>query len=252
MNKPIIYVLSGLGLNCQNETARAWEMTGAKAKIISLFEVKKNPRILLDAKALTFPGGFSFGDEVAAGRLAALFFKQHASQEWHSVLESKIPILGICNGFQILCELDAFSQSAGSQSITLAPNSQGVFSSEWQQVEVIEHPNSAWAHSWPKEHRIFSLPVRNFSGRLVVNNKIATEPAISPEQVFLRYRHDWNGSWMQAAALLNPTGHILGLMPHPEGAVHDWQLPAMTSATDKNFTCGNIFFQQAMSYIHQT
>src|SRR3989338_7303214 len=104
--KPSILVLTGDGINCERETARAFELAGANPKIVHVNDLLENPKSLQDFEAAAFPGGFSFGDDLGSGQVLALKLSLQLGDELKEfVLGSKRPVIGICNGFQALTKM---------------------------------------------------------------------------------------------------------------------------------------------------
>ncbi len=204
MQKPKAVVLKGHGINCEEETAYACELAGAEAKICHLNHFR-----IEDADWILFPGGFSYGDELGAGRLLAnklYSFKE----ELEEFVASGGCILGICNGFQFLTKI-------GLLPGKLLPNKSGRFENRW--CDLITSVSSPYT----KKGQLLKLPVRHAEGRY--------QGDLPEEQVILRYAesrypNNPNGSKFDAAGICDKTGRILGMMPHPEAYVRPEQGPS--------------------------
>jgi phosphoribosylformylglycinamidine synthase subunit PurQ / glutaminase len=205
-------VLSGDGINCEKETLSAFEMVGLEGKIIHINELLKNKSCLQDYQGLALPGGFSFGDELGSGQVLALKMKKQLFQEFYRFVDDNKPIIGICNGFQVLTRLGLLPDHNSERSVSLAHNSTGKFVDQWVDLEI---PNSNCL--WTKGMSSIELPVRHGEGRIVLAKENETYKSLRENnQIALKYKTDINGSHEKIAGLTNKSGSILGLMPHPE------------------------------------
>ena len=167
-------------------------------------------RNLRGADAVVIPGGFSYGDYLRVGAIARFSPVMEAVDDF---AHAGGPVLGICNGFQVLCE-------AGLLPGALLPNSGLRFVCRQLGVEVVR-ANTPFTRACEEGERL-SIPVKHTSGRYFA-------PELRPEQVVLRYApgENPNGSQDDIAGVCNDAGNVLGLMPHPEHAVDP-----LTGSTD--------------------
>lgn len=211
-----VLVLSGDGMNCERESARAFTDAGAKADIVHVNEFLETPSQLLAYQVLCIPGGFSFGDELRSGKILAEKLKRQVMPIFNEFTRKKGLTIGICNGFQVLIQLGVFGDNPAQREITLATNDHGTFLNQWVSLEVTGDAKSS---PWFKDisGRLL-MPMRHKEGRLVPKSAVETTQFRFP----LRYSKAVNGSFKQAAALLDSSGQILGIMPHPEAATHSF------------------------------
>lgn len=245
--QPSFLILCGDGVNCEKESALALEHFGARTKILHINELLKRPSELEEHQGLILPGGFSFGDELGSGQLLSLKLQAKLEDGLRSFLQKPKAILGICNGFQVLVKLGLLpSRELGRASVDLRANSQGRFINRWCELEITQNHNSYWL---PQNLERLWLPIRHAEGRLSLQNSEAQlEKLKNQNQLPLRYLEDVNGSTDQLAALSDPTGWVLGLMPHPEAACFSPQLPRVLSQTKP---AGAYFFEQIISSLNQ-
>jgi phosphoribosylformylglycinamidine synthase subunit PurQ / glutaminase len=225
--KPKAFVLSGDGINCDAETVWALNLAGFVPTKLHTSEILETPRKLMTAQLLAIPGGFSFGDEIASGKVLALKLKEKLKDVLYDYIERGSLVLGICNGFQVLTQLGLLpnSKSNAPRTVTLTHNISGKFINKWVELEISPFSSSFFFEGLTTIH----LPIRHGEGRLMLG---ADAPAQVVEQVkrhaVLRYAEDINGSYDRIAALTNERGNVLGLMPHPEAFVRWSQHPAWT------------------------
>lgn len=224
MKKIKVMILSGEGINCESETAQAFEKLGASTSIIHLEEWKARPKLIHDYQILALPGGFSFGDEIHSGQILALDLKYSVGDELKDFIVKKGLIIGICNGFQILMKLGVFEES-NERTMTLFHNESFKFQDRWVKCHA---PESKCI--WTKNLGEISLPIRHGEGRIIFRGdareqKFIFENLISQKRVALIYNENINGSFGNIAGLTDVTGQILGLMPHPEAALESYLYP---------------------------
>jgi phosphoribosylformylglycinamidine cyclo-ligase len=252
--KPKALVLSGDGINCENETVHALNLAGFEASIGHLGSIirSSNPHQLLqDYQALVLPGGFSFGDEVRSGKILALKLEAIFKESLEEFVKAGKPVIGICNGFQALIQLGLLpyseSKSGKKRVATLTHNNHGRFMDRWVNLTVSPDNHSPFLDGL----KHFPLPVRHGEGRLVLAD--STDQSLEAQIIKLgplTYEEDINGSFNKIAALTNNTGNVFGLMPHPECFVRWTQNPAWTRQKDKltdtqAIPAGLKFFQNA-------
>jgi len=218
--KPNALVLAGDGINCEGETAFALELAGFRPQVLHVGALLASPERLQEVQLLTIPGGFSFGDEIASGKVLAVKMRNRLGEALHEHIDRGRLVLGICNGFQVLVQLGLLPNSDrdGKRVVSLLHNAGGRFIDRWVELEVMPSL-SPFLTALKKIH----LPVRHGEGRLAVgpgaDERVRAQAAI-------RYAEELNGSFERVAALTNPAGNVLGLMPHPEAFVRWTQHPA--------------------------
>jgi phosphoribosylformylglycinamidine (FGAM) synthase-like amidotransferase family enzyme len=211
-----ILVLSGDGINCERETASAFIRAGGHADVIHVNEFLRNPDLLDEYSVLAFPGGFSFGDELRSGKLLAEKIRSRMVSVLQQFVGQGGLVIGICNGFQVLIQLGAFSGFSARHE-TLAVNDHGEFRDFWVRLTIEEGAiGSPWFAGFASGADWY-LPVRHKEGRIVSDS--------SAPRIPLRYEEPINGAVLHAAALLDPSGRVLGLMPHPEAGLDSWLNP---------------------------
>jgi len=208
-NKAI--VLRAAGINCDGETVRALEMAGATAELVHLERVLQEPARLEDCSLLVLPGGFSYGDDIAAGRVFGFEMRQGLSRELAAFVARGGYVLGVCNGFQVLCE-------AGLLSGALLPNTSLRFVCRQVELDVV-NASTAWTSACGVGDRL-SIPAKHTTGRYWAPDPVLDELEAN-NQVVLRYApgENFNGSARDIAGVCNAAGNVVGLMPHPEHAV---------------------------------
>lgn len=241
---PKVLVLTGEGINCERETAFAFEKAGAKATIQTLNETVKDPENLKNFDILAIPGGFSYGDELGSGQVFSLKLKKHLGAHLKEFIKDKKPVIGICNGFQILVKLGMFDNSS-TREVGLAPNTSGHFLNKWAMLTPNQDSNCIWVKGIKSS---FSLPVRHGEGRVVLSKDQAYSNLIEHGQVALTYENDINGSYEKIAGLSDKTGLVLGLMPHPEADLYKATSP-MGSKNPLDFSMGYQIFKNSVDYI---
>lgn len=253
--KPRIIILKTDGTNCDQETAYAFEKAGASAQIVHLTQLKNKTYSLHDFDIIALPGGFSYGDDIASGRVFALELSVYLQEELAHFVAAKKPIIGICNGFQVLVQLGLLPfTTMGVRQATLTNNSSRQFECRWIKLIIEESPCIFTRELRGLE---ITLPVAHAEGHFYVASETLTE--IERQQLaVIRYSHaglstqqyptNPNGSVHAIAGICNPTGTIFGLMPHPERYVEYYQLPTWRRAKIHK-PHGLLFFEQAINYV---
>ncbi|TNE32708.1 MAG: phosphoribosylformylglycinamidine synthase subunit PurQ [Alphaproteobacteria bacterium] len=216
--QPKFLVLAGDGVNCERETAAAFIHAGGAAEIVHINQLLENPAQLDSYDGMALPGGFSFGDELGSGQLLALKIRAQLGDVFRDFTAQKKPVIGICNGFQVLVRLGLLPFPNESRAAALAVNNHGEFMNKWADLE----SDSSSVCLWTKGMKDISLPVRHKEGRIVLTpgaEKQVYKTLVKNGQIPLRYATDINGSYERIAALCDPSGLILGMMPHPEAFI---------------------------------
>ncbi len=255
MGRPRALVLRAAGVNCEVETAYAWELAGAHPEIEHVNRLRESPRRLFEYQILTIPGGFSYGDDIAAGKIVANQLDIFNGDQLHEFADGNRLILGICNGFQVLCKtglLPGKSDGADLPSVTITVNVSGKYEDRW----VVLQRCSKRCVFLSRQSR-YELPVAHGEGRLVAGSEPDMCRLAEAGCLTLRYgsadggRAEYpanpNGSMSDAAGLCDQSGRVFGLMPHPERFVHRTQHPEWTSRT----TCepdGLALFESAVAH----
>ena len=224
---PRVLVLRAAGINCDEETAAACDLAGGCAERIHINRLAAGEVRLADYAALIIPGGFSYGDHVGAGRLLAVDLVHRLGEALRSFVADGRPVLGICNGFQVLVKAGLLPEptSGGQQRVTLTHNERGHYECRW--TRLIANPASPCLFTAGLDAP-FALPVGHGEGRFVAadetlaqlaeRGQIAVQYADEHGAPATSYPANPNGSAQAIAGICNAAGNVFGLMPHPDRA----------------------------------
>jgi phosphoribosylformylglycinamidine synthase len=236
MAQPRAIVLRAPGTNCDEETAAAWERAGAVSEISHVGRLIESPGSLDSYQILTLPGGFSYGDDLGAGRILATRLGTVLGESLRRFHDRGGLVLGICNGFQVLVRAGLLPGTASGGRATLARNDSGRFEARW--VRLVTRPGLCPFVS-SRSSATIELPVAHGEGRFVLESPEALAELDRAGQIVLKYADSQgrpteaypdnpNGSPAAVAGVCDPTGRIFGLMPHPERFVEPWHHPRWT------------------------
>ena len=220
------------GTNCEEESYTAFKELGQEVEYLHLNLLKRGKKILEDYDILFIPGGFSAGDYVRAGAIFAARLKAIAMRALKNFVDEGKIIIGVCNGFQVLIELGllpAVDDISDKPEAALMTNDSNRFECRWTYLK--KENNGIFTKDVPS---IISLPVAHAEGKFVTDEK-TLEKIIVNKQIAFKYvkpdgskaDYPWNpnGSMEDIAAITNPQGNVLGIMPHPERAFFPYQHP---------------------------
>jgi len=226
MPKPRALIIRTAGINCDLELAHAFELAGAETESIHLNQLIEESSLFDRFDLIGFPGGFSYGDDIAAGRVFAMLVRQRLYPALQRCIDRGVPMIAPCNGFQVLVQIGLLpgpinaenpSETPPKPSVTLAPNLAGRFIDNWVDVEIETDSPCIWTRDLTGLDETQLLPIAHGEGRFVTTDE--TLQAIeNAGLVAVRYAEDSNpnGSMNHIAGVCDRTGLILGLMPHPE------------------------------------
>lgn len=230
--KPKALILHANGSNRDGDVKLALELAGAQAEIMHINQLAAKEGQMSDYQMLVVPGGFSYGDDLGAGKLWALMLKEKFGDDLQAFVQSGKPVIGICNGFQVLVKAGVLpGGSRGfAQNVTLTYNQSGQFECRWVWLEPNSNSGCLWTRGLSEP---IYCPVAHGEGRLVAEGEMLQGLEVG-QLVALRYVNPGgpveypanpNGSANHIAGLTNARGNVLGLMPHPENHIHFWQHP---------------------------
>ncbi len=230
-----VLVLSGLGLNCEVETAEAFRLAGASPELVHLLDLLEGRRALTGFSIVAFPGGFAFGDHLGAGFVFAHKIRWRLYDRFVEFVEGGGLALGICNGFQMMVRLGmlpGFDGDYRTPRATLAPNRRLGYRDAW--VKIRADPRSPCV--WTRGVDTLELPSRHGEGRFLPADDEVRERLERDRLVAVRYvdgdgrpTEEWpanpNGSPQGIAGVCDPSGRLFGLMPHPDAFLYPFQHP---------------------------
>jgi phosphoribosylformylglycinamidine (FGAM) synthase-like amidotransferase family enzyme len=248
---PRVLILRAPGTNCDQETAFAFEMAGGKPEAVHLNRLLENPQLAANFQILAIPGGFSYGDDISAGRIFGNQIRHHLYEALHEFKAAGKLILGICNGFQILIKSGVLLPDKADEPIaTLTLNASGKFEDRWVQLRVAS-PKCVFLAGIESLY----VPIAHAEGRFIARDAETLQELDKNNQLVLRYaepidlegrcdpsqlvRHrdlsakvpypyNPNGAQLDVAGLCDDTGRVLGLMPHPERHIDPTNHPRWT------------------------
>ena len=239
MKKPRVLILTGYGINCDYETEFAFNMdsVAGDARRVHINDLIDGRDSLDSYHILAFPGGFSFGDDIAAGKVLALKFEYGLGPQIEKFINDGKLIIGICNGFQSMAKMKILARlnESHQQDVTLTFNDSGRFEDRWVNLKV--NPRSPCVFTRGIE--TLYLPVRHGEGKFVPASDDIRRQLWASHQVVVQYcdsaggtdcpyPSNPNGSVESIAGICDPSGRIFGLMPHPEGYLFRTQHPRWT------------------------
>lgn len=264
MTTPKAIVLRAAGTNCDRETEYALQQAGFQAERVHAFRLMERPERLGDCQFLVIPGGFSYGDDVAAGTILANQMVHRLADALNRFVDTGKLVLGVCNGFQVLLKSGLLpggriaagqtaSGSAHDRSVTLAWNDSGRFEDRWVHLRC-DSPRCVFLPAG----EIITLPVAHGEGKFVTRDEGVLAGLREREQIALRYvdtagntgRYpvNPNGSVDDVAGICDETGRVLGLMPHPERFIEVTQHPQWTRG-DIERADGRLIFARAREHL---
>jgi phosphoribosylformylglycinamidine synthase I len=257
--KPRTLILRTAGVNCDQETAHAFELAGATAEFLHVNQLLERPERMADYQLLAVPGGFSYGDDIAAGRIFANQIRHHLADAFSAFFDAQKPIIGVCNGFQVLVKTDLLpGRLAGreGQTCTLTNNDCGRFVDRWVHLAA-RSKKCVWTAGIER----LELPIAHGEGKFVTADDGVRKSLWDNDQVVLVYvRPDGspaagqapanpNGSVDDIAGVCDASGLVFGLMPHPERYVDPVQHPAWTRRPGASAGEGLKIFSNAVRYV---
>jgi phosphoribosylformylglycinamidine synthase I len=240
-------VLRTAGTNCDQETAHALRLAGAQPDVIHINQFMSGQRSLEDYQILIIPGGFSYGDDIAAGKVLANELRFKLGRALADFIAQGKIVIGICNGFQVLVKTGFLpGADQDKQTATLANNDSGRFQCHWTRVER-EDSACTWLKNTDAE---WDLPIAHGEGKFWPQDAKTLAALEKNKQVVFRYKGDNpNGSANRIAGVCNAQGNVLGLMPHPERHVQRTQHPEWTRLEkQKGDAPGLQFFKAAVNF----
>ncbi len=251
--KPRVAVLRAAGTNCDRETAYAFELAGGQPELIYIDRLRGQN--LTRYQILVIPGGFTYGDDIAAGKVLANEIENRYRDQFLAFLNAGGLMLGVCNGFQVLVKCGILPGYAGyfrPQSVSLITNDSERFEDRWVYLRVWSERSVFTRGIKP----VIYLPVAHAEGKFVVRDR-AVLKKVKRQVVFqyvddrgrpAKYPDNPNGSVLGIAGISDPTGRVLGLMPHPERHVSHLQHPLRTRQHVDEEGDGLAIFKNAVNY----
>jgi phosphoribosylformylglycinamidine synthase I len=267
MPQPNVIILRAPGTNCDVETAFAYERAGARTETLHINRLLENPRLFERFQILCVPGGFSYGDDIAAGRILGNQIQHHLDETLAAFKDAGKLMLGVCNGFQVLLKspvlLPPDPQRGPRATLTL--NDSGRYEDRWVRLKV-QGNRCVFLQGIDQMY----LPVAHAEGKFVTRDQPVLEELLGAGQAVLRYLpqreggegrgergegtesctfpDNPNGSVADIAGICDVTGRVFGLMPHPERHIDPTQHPRWTRGESRGVGDGLQIFVNAVRY----
>lgn len=256
---PKVLILRAPGANCDREAAFAFECAGGQATLLHVNQLLERPAALAEYQILCVPGGFSYGDDISAGRILANQIRHHLFDAMQQFKADGKLIVGICNGFQILIKSGLIlPDKADEPAATLAGNRSGKFEDRW-----VELARASDKCVWLRGIERMYLPVAHGEGQFIARDENTLDALDRAGQLCLRYTNpdgssdavayplNPNGAQRNVAGVCDDSGRVLGLMPHPERHVDPTHHPRWTRRdVQPEQGDGLRMFQNAVAYFN--
>jgi phosphoribosylformylglycinamidine synthase I len=254
MAQPRILILRAPGTNCDAETAYAFELAGGAPEILHINRMLDSPRLALQYQVLCIPGGFSYGDDVAAGRILGNQIRHHFADAMREFREAGKLILGICNGFQVLIKSGLLDvDDAAGPSASLTWNNSGKFMDRWvglrsksQRCVFLQGVDDLVLRITCAEGKFVTRDADSLA-RLEQNGQLALRYA---DTGGMQAPFNPNGSVADVAGICDLSGRVFGLMPHPESYIDFTQHPQWTRLEERGEGQGLAVFRNAVRYFN--
>lgn len=232
------------------ETAFAFEQAGSQVDIAHVYELIRRQKLLSDYQIMVIPGGFTYGDDISAGKILANELRLKLGEEIQKFVDDGRLILGICNGFQVLVKAGILAAVTAETNhmLTLADNDSGRFECRWVYLRVNEMSPCIFTHGISSMY----LPVAHGEGKIVAapgTLNIALYYADETGNINAGYPYNPNGSIDNIAGICDASGRIFALMPHPERFVRWTQHPRWTREPRKEHGDGFHIFSNAVNWV---
>lgn len=234
MNEVRVLVLRAAGINCDEEVMHGWRLAGAEPTLMHIRRLIEQPDVLDRYHLVTIPGGFSYGDDIAAGTILAQHITLHLADPLRRFVDRGGGIFGICNGFQVLVKAGLLpGGDFGRDAVTVTYNNSARFEARWVRLQV-----STDRCPFLAPGSVLEMPVEHGEGKVVTASHTVTQTLEAKGHVAVRYIDDAgrsdtypanpNGSVAGIAGLCDETGRVFGLMPHPDRHLDHSQHPFWT------------------------
>ena len=266
-------VLRAAGINCDMETEHALELAGATAQRMHINRLIEDESLLDNYQIIVFPGGFSYGDDVAAGKILANQIRHHLYEAIQKFIDDGKLVLGICNGFQVLVKTGILPGNSGTGFLARDHGKDGRATNNQKEITITYNDSGKFEDRWVylapqtdkcifiEPGRQIYLPVAHAEGKVVTKDAAAMENIKSEGLIAFKYvdkngqEGDYpinpNGSMDSIAGLTDTTGRILGLMPHPERFVRPTHHPHFSRLKEKPACDGITIFNNAVKYVKE-
>lgn len=216
-----VLVIRAAGTNCDAEMVRAFELAGARASLVHVDRLVDEPRRVRDFDIIAFPGGFSYGDDIASGRILAVKLREKLGEELREAARGGVPMFGACNGFQVMVQVGLLPGPGPEQTASLSfntlPSGGSGFVDRWVKVKYQAGSVCVWTKGLGGGGEdVDVLPIAHGEGRFVVKDAGVLEELERSGQVAVRYNEAVNGSAGDIAGVCDAGGRVLAMMPHPE------------------------------------
>lgn len=260
--KPRAVILRTAGTNCAYETQYALEKAGADVNLMHVNQLVREKGLLSPYHIFVLPGGFTYGDDIAAGKVLANQLRQHMLDELKRFIDDGKLIIGICNGFQVLMKMgllpevkrDQASLTGSKNRFTLTYNDSNKFEDRWVYLKSVSNLSV-----FVDNDSIMYVPIAHAEGKFVSENRQDIEKLDKFGQIVFKYvdkdgnmaGYPWNpnGSFGNIAGICDSTGRVLGMMPHPERHIDPTQHPRWTREGLRKEGDGIAIFRNAINYI---
>ena len=240
------------GTNCDGETAFAFEQAGAEVSLVHVNQLIRGQQRLSDYQIMVIPGGFTYGDDIAAGKVLANELRLKLGEDMPRFIEGGGLILGICNGFQVLVKAGILPTPANDRPplLTLMTNDSGKFECRWVHLKVNKQSPCVFTKGI---HRLY-LPVAHAEGKVVADPQVLAELGVvlyytdQDGNSNAGYPDNPNGSVGNIAGIGDTSGRIFALMPHPERYIRGTQHPQWTRLGAKQYGDGFQIFLNAVKW----
>lgn len=224
---PNALIITTAGINCDREVVHAFTLAGANVTSMHLNQLLDDPTIVDQFQLIGLPGGFSYGDAIAAGRIMAALMRKELYPALVRAVSRGVPIIAPCNGFQIAAQIgllpgpasgEAWPEQAPKPTIALAQNASARFVDRWCDVELPNQTKCIWTDDLEIPQQTSVLPIAHGEGRFIAESPELLKQLQDNGQVAVRYTiaDNPNGSQGNIAGICDASGLVLGLMPHPE------------------------------------
>jgi phosphoribosylformylglycinamidine synthase I len=251
MAKVKTIILRAPGTNCDGETTFAFEQAGSAVDSAHINQLVRRDKLIADYQIVVIPGGFTYGDDVSAGKILANELKLKLGDDIRRFIERGGLILGICNGFQVLVKAGILPPLEDGQQLTLAGNDSNRFECRWVYLKV----NQQSPCIFTKGIEAMYLPIAHGEGKIMTEKatldklNVVVRYADAKGDIKTGYPHNPNGSVDNIAGICDATGRIFALMPHPERFISWSQHPRWTREAPRQHGDGLAIFLNAVDWV---